>query len=1098
MRKIPAIVTLLLVFALVPLIPARQGPGRPADRLAEEAAVHSHRLIFPQAANGQLEGVSVRSTILVINNSLHTAEGILRFFQQDGVPMEVGAAAGNGSVFDFSLLPGQIYRLETDGQGELQLGWAEVESDIPLAGNLSYGTHQADGSLISAVGVGDSPVADAFMVAVDRRPGKDTAFAVCNPGGEVAQLQYELRRMDGTVFATASVELPPGRQKAEYVFETFADHNLEDFTGVLLITSETPLSVLSLRTRGLRCTSIPSAPVSLLGSLANRFVFPRVVDGSMGGCIPSIGVTLYVTSFIFLNPSEEEATAEVFFRDLEGEEVGFSVGGETVSRVTVHVPPGGAADLATDAQIFPPVYGWAEVRASRPIFATSTFAHSSGWLYVSEYGVPGSILSGRLSIYVRVSSDRNTALAVSNPSDEEVRLRLRLYREDCVVPLQDSNGDAVAGFLEETLTIPPRGGVARYVKELLSGLEGWYGEGRLDILAYAAELGEDFEVPVAGINLLDGRGLFTSLPTAPFVRNARPLTWWDAQADELLGQMTLSEKVGQMTQADRGFVNPAADVGNYLLGSLLSGGGSRPQAGNQVRHWADMYEGYQQLALGTRLAIPLIYGIDAVHGHSNVEGTVIFPHNIGLGATRNPALVERVARATAIEVRATGMNWTFSPCVAVPRDERWGRTYEGFSEDPELVRVLSEAAVRGYQGIDLGHPLSIVACAKHYLGDGGTAWGTGLPIDQGDTQVDEATLRSVHLPGYLGALEAGVATIMPSFSSWNGEKMSGHHYLLTTVLKEELGFQGFLISDWAAIDQLPGDYRSDVKTSINAGMDMVMVPDKYRVFFDALKDLVEQGEIPMSRIDDAVRRILRVKLASGLLADSVMTDRSLFAKVGSPEHRRIGREAVRQSQVLLKNQEGLLPLSKSLGRIHLAGKNADDIGNQCGGWTIDWQGKSGNITTGTTIRQAIEQTVSSSTQVTYSRNGSGAAGADVVVVVIGETPYAEMVGDRADLGLDAEDLQAIDNAKAAGVPVVVILVSGRPMILGDVIDRADAFLAAWLPGTEGLGVADVIFGDYAPTGRLPFTWPRSMQQIPINLGDADYDPLFEYGFGLTY
>jgi beta-glucosidase len=254
----------------------------------------------------------------------------------------------------------------------------------------------------------------------------------------------------------------------------------------------------------------------------------------------------------------------------------------------------------------------------------------------------------------------------------------------------------------------------------------------------------------------------------------------------------------------------------------------------------------------------------------------------------------------------------------------------------------------------------------------------------------------------------------------------------------------------------------------------------------------------MSRIDDAVRRILRVKLASGLFTDSVMPDRSLFAKVGSPEHRRIGREAVRQSQVLLKNQNGLLPLSKSLGRIHVAGKNADDIGNQCGGWTIDWQGASGNITTGTTIRQAIGQTVSPSTQVTYSKDGSGAAGADVVVVVIGETPYAEMVGDRADLSLDAEDRQAIENAKAAGVPLVVILVSGRPMILGDVIDRADAFLAAWLPGTEGQGVADVLFGDYAPTGKLPFTWPRNMQQIPINVGDADYDPLFEYGFGLTY
>lgn len=584
-----------------------------------------------------------------------------------------------------------------------------------------------------------------------------------------------------------------------------------------------------------------------------------------------------------------------------------------------------------------------------------------------------------------------------------------------------------------------------------------------------------------------------------------PLSTYDEQVNELLAQMTLAEKVGQMTQADHEFIKDPADVATYFLGSVLSGGNSDPKEGNSLEAWTDMYDRYQQQALATRLGIPLLYGVDAVHGHNNVLGAVVFPHNIGLGATRNPELVEQIARITAEEVRATGINWAFAPCIAVPQDERWGRTYEGFSEDPELVAALGAAAVRGLQGAELDAPLSVLACAKHYAGDGGTAMGTGVTgangLDQGDTRVDEATFRRIHVAPYRPAIDAGVASIMPSYSSWNGEKVSGHRQLLTDVLKGELGFEGFLISDYRAVDQVDPDYKTAIEKSINAGMDMVMVPDRYVEFIAQLTELVNEGRVPMERIDDAVRRILRVKFAMGLMdADrSHLADRGLHASFGAAERREVAREAVRQSLVLLKNEGGTLPLSRGVARIHVAGKNADDIGSQSGGWTITWQGAGGEITPGgTTILQAVENTVSPGTQVTFTKDGTGAEGADVGLVVIGETPYAEMQGDRTDLALDAEDVQAVENMKRAGIPVVVVLVSGRPMILGDVLDQADAFVAAWLPGTEGQGVADVLFGDYRPTGKLPYSWPRSMEQIPVNAGDAGYDPLFAYGYGLTY
>ncbi len=585
----------------------------------------------------------------------------------------------------------------------------------------------------------------------------------------------------------------------------------------------------------------------------------------------------------------------------------------------------------------------------------------------------------------------------------------------------------------------------------------------------------------------------------------------DPQVKELLAKMTLDEKIGQMTQADQVYLKSADDIGKYFLGSVLNGGTSDPKEGNSLQAWTDMYDRYQSQALKTRLAIPLIYGVDAVHGHNNVLGAVVFPHNVGLGCSRDPKLIEEINRITAAEIRATGINWDFSPCVAVVRDERWGRTYEGFGETAELARQLGEAATRGLQGLDLRDPLRVAACAKHYIGDGGTSFGTGSlkggnsrerwPLDQGDTLVDEKTLRDIHLQGYITAIKAGVATIMPSYSSWNGEKCSGSKKLMTDLLKKELGFEGFLISDYGALNQLPGDYRAQIEKSINAGMDMVMVPEHYVAFITNLKALVNEGKVPMSRIDDAVTRILRVKFALGLMdkGRSPLADRSLHKSFGSAEHRKVARQAVRESLVLLKNEKKVLPISKSAPRIHVGGKNADDIGNQCGGWTIDWQGKSGEITTGaTTILKAIRGVVSKATQVTYSRNGTGAEGAAVGVVVLGEKPYAEMMGDRTDLSLDAEDILAVENMKKAGIPVVAVLVSGRPMILDKILDKVDALVAAWLPGTEGQGVSDVLFGDYKPTGKLSHSWPRSMAQIPINIGDANYAPLFPYGFGLSY
>lgn len=598
--------------------------------------------------------------------------------------------------------------------------------------------------------------------------------------------------------------------------------------------------------------------------------------------------------------------------------------------------------------------------------------------------------------------------------------------------------------------------------------------------------------------------LFLSRQPTLAAPQPKALSSFDAQIKPLLERMTLAEKIGQMTQPDQEFIKDLSDIETYFIGSILSGGSSDPREGNSLQAWTNLYDRLQKHTSKTRLRIPILYGVDAVHGHNNVLGAVIFPHHIGLGCTRDAALVEKVERITAEEVRASGIQWAFAPCVTVPRDDRWGRTYEGFAEDPEVVQELGAAAVRGFQGADLANPLAVLACAKHYIGDGGTAFGSsknGKGLDQGDTRVDEATLRRIHLPGYIAAVKAGVGSIMPSYSSWNGVKCSASKRLLTEILKQELGFEGFLISDYNAIDQIDPDYKKAIGISINAGMDMGMVPTRYKEFIADLKQLVEEGTVPMARIDNAVTRILRVKFAMGLMDPnrSQLADRSLHKTFGSAEHRAVARQAVRESLVLLKNHNKVLPLSKTAARIHVAGKSADDLGNQCGGWTIDWQGKSGDVTPGgTTVLAAIRKAVSNHAQVTFSKDGTGAAGATVGIAVIGERPYAEGDGDRADLQLDREDADAVNNLKAAGIPVVVILFSGRPMIVNEVLEKADSFVAAWLPGTEGDGVADVLFGDAKPVGKLSHSWPRSMAQVPINFGDKDYNPLFRYGYGLSY
>jgi beta-glucosidase len=574
------------------------------------------------------------------------------------------------------------------------------------------------------------------------------------------------------------------------------------------------------------------------------------------------------------------------------------------------------------------------------------------------------------------------------------------------------------------------------------------------------------------------------------------------RAADLLSHMTLAEKIGQMTLIEKGSITPDA-VHEFLIGAVLSGGGGTPRE-NTIEAWASMVDDYQAAALETRLGIPIIYGVDAVHGHNNLKGAVIFPHNIGLGATRDPDLVREIARVTALEMIATNIYWNYAPVLAVGQDIRWGRTYEVYSENTDLVTELSVAYLEGLQGADLSDPLTVLGTPKHYVGDGGTAWGTSLhqswQIDQGDLQVDEATLRAVHLPPYQAAIEAGAQSIMVSYSSWNGTKLHAHQYLLNDVLKDELGFEGFLVSDWQAINQIGPNFYESVVTAINAGIDMNMVPYNYKLFIDTMTMAVENGDIPEERIDDAVRRILTVKFKLGLF-ERPFSDPALSDLVGNQAHRDLAREAVAKSVVLLRDDENILPLSKDTALIFLAGEGANDIGMQCGGWTITWQGNKGSITPGTTLKDAFEEAFDGRLQ--YNRfgkyenildaNGDPAI-ADVGIVVIAENPYAEGEGDSNDLTLSQIELDLIARVKEQSMRVVVLIMAGRPLVITDALDLADAWVAIWLPGTEAQGVADVIFGDAPFTGKTPFSWPASMDQLP--LGSYTTQPLFPYGHGI--
>ena len=573
------------------------------------------------------------------------------------------------------------------------------------------------------------------------------------------------------------------------------------------------------------------------------------------------------------------------------------------------------------------------------------------------------------------------------------------------------------------------------------------------------------------------------------------------KATALLATMTSDEKMAQLQQVERANTS-AADITTYGVGSVYSQGGSAP-ATNTPTGWADMVDGFRKASFSSRLKIPIIYGLDVVHGVGPVKGATVFPHNIGLGATRDPALVEKVATAVAEEAAGVGADFPFAPVVAVGRDERWGRTYESFGETTELPSAMGVAYTNGFQ--KRGGPFTVLANAKHYLGDGGTMNGGNA----GDTSGDETALRALHLTPYQAVVGAGVGSIMASYSSWQGTRMHMNKTMLTDVLKGQLGFAGFVGSDYN------GCTTNGVTLGpcLNAGVDMVMTFGPTASSFLSMVRALVPGTVPQSRIDDAARRILVVKCEMGLLDGTQrLVDRTLTAGVGSAAHRAVARQAVAASVVVLKNDGGVLPLSKSVAGVALGGKTADNIGNQCGGWTVTWQGMSGNVTTGgTTVRAALEGVLTSA-RVNYALDGSATGnGSAVGIAVIGETPYSEGCGDipspiggtscasrPTTLAVDSADVAVVQKMKSAGLKTVVVLVTGRPLILDQILPIADAIVVAWLPGTEGAGVTDVLFGDVHPTGKLPRTWPSSMSQIPINYGDANYNPLYPYAYGLTY
>ncbi|MDZ5840851.1 exo 1,3/1,4-beta-D-glucan glucohydrolase [Stenotrophomonas maltophilia] len=586
---------------------------------------------------------------------------------------------------------------------------------------------------------------------------------------------------------------------------------------------------------------------------------------------------------------------------------------------------------------------------------------------------------------------------------------------------------------------------------------------------------------------------------------------------DLMAGMTVEEKVGQLVQGDIASITPD-DVRRYRLGSILAGGNSDPGGRYDASpaEWLALADAFYDASMDTSQggkAIPLLFGIDAVHGQSNIIGATLFPHNIGLGAARNPELLRRIGEITALETRVTGMEWTFAPTVAVPQDDRWGRTYEGYSESPTVVASYAGAMVEGLQG-RIGSPdfldgRHVIASVKHFLGDGGTTGGK----DQGDTRISEAELVRIHAAGYPPAIAAGAQTAMASFNSVNGEKMHGHRHYLTDVLKGRMNFGGFVVGDWNGHGQIKGCTTTDCPATINAGLDMAMASDSWKGFYETTLAAVKDGRITAERLDDAVRRILRVKFRLGLFEAGRPSSRAVggqFALIGAPEHRAVARQAVRESLVLLKNQNGILPLSPKQ-RILVAGDGADDVGKQAGGWTLNWQGTGTtrkDFPNADTIFEGIaQQARAAGGEATLAIDGRYTVKPDVAVVVFGEDPYAEFQGDLPTLAYkpgDETDLGLIRRLKEDGIPVVAVFLSGRPLWVNREINAADAFVAAWLPGSEGGGVADVLLRgpdgrmQHDFKGRLSFSWPRTATQYANNVGQKDYAPLFPFGFGLSY
>jgi len=579
----------------------------------------------------------------------------------------------------------------------------------------------------------------------------------------------------------------------------------------------------------------------------------------------------------------------------------------------------------------------------------------------------------------------------------------------------------------------------------------------------------------------------------------------EARLTALIARMTLEQKVGQTIQADISAITPA-DLDRYPLGSILAGGNSGPFGDERASasKWAAMVRQYRAASArpaSNGVGVPILFGVDAVHGHSNLPGATIFPHNIGLGATHDPALIQRIGAVTAAEVSASGIEWTFAPTLAVPQDLRWGRSYEAYSADPKLVADYARAMVLGLQGpLVAGRPVGadhVAATPKHFLADGGTDGGK----DEGDARIGEAALIATHAQGYPAAIDAGALTVMVSFSSWNGAKNHGNRSLITGVLKERMGFEGLVVGDWNAHGQVDGCTTTHCPQALNAGLDLFMAPDSWKQLFANTVDDVRAGRVPMTRLDDAVRRILRVKAKLGLLDGRPVRDDP--AAIGTAAHRAIAREAVAKSLVLLKNEHAVLPIRQG-AHVLVAGDGADSMAKQAGGWTISWQGTDttrADFPNGQTIWDGLAQAVrAGGGRATLSVDGSFAQKPDVAIVVFGETPYAEFQGDVATLAYqpqDARDLALLTRLKAAGIPTVAVFLSGRPLFVSPLLNVADAFVAAWLPGTEGGGVADVLIapGKGAPprdfTGQLPFPWPRDARSPVVT-------PLFARGYGLSY